>query len=132
MAKKKKAKKRTAAKKVLKKKKVVRKKISKKKKPLKSKKPGKTKTLKPKEEGELIGLVTHYFPHVQAAVIILKRGSLKPGDRILIKGHTTRFEQTVESIQIDRQPIPAAKKGDEIGLQVRDRVREHDQVYKLK
>ena len=75
----------------------------------------------------MIGVVTHYFPHVQAAVIKLKK-PLAVGDTILIKGTTTDFQQQVESIQIDRVPIQKAKKGDEIGLQVKERVREHDLV----
>ncbi len=81
---------------------------------------------------ERVGKVTHYFPHVAAAVVVVGKGSLAAGDRILIKGHTTRFEQTVQSMQIDHTPISQAKKGDEIGLQVVQRVREHDAVYKAK
>ena len=94
----------------------------------------KTAAVRPKpkkEKGQLIGSITHYFPHVEAAVLVVKQGTLKNGDTILIKGHTTRFEETVESMQIDRVPIAEAKKGDEIGLHVRERVREHDQVYKI-
>ncbi|MBI4388395.1 MAG: hypothetical protein HY582_05075 [Candidatus Omnitrophica bacterium] len=78
-----------------------------------------------------MGKVTHYFPHVEAAVVVLKKGGLKVGDSILIKGHTTKFKQSITSMQIDRTPITEAKKGDEIGLQVSERVREHDQVFKL-
>lgn len=78
-------------------------------------------------EKQLIGVVTHYFPHVRAAVVKLKK-PLSVGDMILIKGATTNFEQRVESMQIDHVPIQTAKKGDEIGLQVKDRVREHDSV----
>ena len=82
-----------------------------------------------KPKGQLIGKITHYFPHVQAAVVVLSR-PLKIGDLILVKGHTTQFEQTVTSMQIDHAPISEAKKGDEIGMQVTQRVREHDEVYK--
>ncbi|MDD5109372.1 MAG: hypothetical protein PHC29_07745 [Candidatus Omnitrophica bacterium] len=84
----------------------------------------------PKKEGNLIGLITHYFPHVQAAVIKLK-GPLAIGNMVKIKGHTTDFTQPVTSIQIDRVTIQNAKRGDEIGLQVISRVRQEDKVYKL-
>ena len=77
--------------------------------------------------GKIVGTVTHYFPHVQAAVIKLKK-PLSVGNTIRIKGKTTDFEQKVESMQIDHVPIQAAKKGDEIGLRVTSRVREHDIV----
>jgi putative protease len=82
------------------------------------------------EAGNLIGTVTHYFPQVQAAVIKLK-APLSVGDTIKVKGHTTDFKETVNSIQIDRVPITSAKKGQEIGLLVNSRVRQHDKVYKL-
>ena len=84
----------------------------------------------PKEEGKLIGSITHYFPHVQAAVIKLK-GPLAMGETVKIKGHTTDLTQLITSMQIDRVDISNAKKGDEIGLQVSSRVRQHDKVYKI-
>jgi putative protease len=83
-----------------------------------------------KAEGNIIGKVTHYFPKVRAAVVKLK-GPLSIGDSLKIKGHTTDFTQNVASIQIDRVPINTAKKGQEIGLLVNSRVRQHDVVYKL-
>ncbi|MCX5694869.1 MAG: hypothetical protein NT014_07135 [Candidatus Omnitrophica bacterium] len=83
-----------------------------------------------KNEGNLIGLITHYFPHVQAAVIKLKK-PLSKGDTVKIKGHTTDLTQVVTSIQIDRVDIQTAKKGDEIGLKVISRVRQQDKVYKI-
>ena len=76
---------------------------------------------------QIIGVVTHYFPHVQAAVVKLKK-PLAVGDQIWIKGSTTDFRQQIESMQIDHVTLQQAKKGDEIGLKVRDRVREHDLV----
>ena len=84
----------------------------------------------PKIEGTLIGTVTHYFPHVQAAVIKLK-GPLTMGETLKIKGHTTDFTQVITSMQIDRVDISSAKKGDEIGLQVSSRVRQGDKAYKV-
>lgn len=80
---------------------------------------------KPKEN--VIGKVTHYFPHVRAAVIKLK-ASLAVGSTVKIKGHTTDFIQKISSLQIDRAPITEGKKGQEIGLLVDSRVRQHDQV----
>ena len=82
---------------------------------------------KPKEK--VIGIVTHYFPKVRAAVVKMK-APLVIGDTVKIKGHTTDFTQNVTSLQIDHVPIQAAKKGDEIGLLVDSRVRQNDVVYK--
>lgn len=93
-----------------------------------SKKPALKK--KPRLEGNVIGTVTHYFPHVQAAVVKLKAPLLQ-GDTVKIKGHTTDLTQAVTSMQIDRVDINQAKKGDEIGILVNSRVRQHDIVYKV-
>lgn len=82
---------------------------------------------KPKED--IVGVVTHYFPKVRAAVIKLK-APLAIGGVVKIKGHTTDFTQNVTSIQIDHVPVNQAKKGQEIGVLVDSRVRQHDIVYK--
>lgn len=82
-----------------------------------------------KSKEVVVGLVTHYFPHVNAAVIKLKT-PLSVGDKIRIKGHTTDFIQGISSMQVDRVPINTAKKGQEIGLLVDSRVRQHDIAYK--
>jgi len=78
---------------------------------------------------EQIGEVTHYYGQISVAVIQLS-GDLKIGERISIIGHTTKFSQTVESMQVDHQPIQAANAGDEIALKVWDYVRRDDQVYR--
>jgi len=83
---------------------------------------------KPKEN--VVGVITHYFPHVQAAVIKLKAPILV-GDMIRIKGHTTDLTQQVASMQIDHVSVTQAKKGQEIGLLVSSRVRQHDVVCKV-
>ena len=80
---------------------------------------------------EKIGVVTHYFPHVNAAAVKLQKSGLRVGDQIYIKGHTTDFKENVESIQLDHAPIPEGKKGQEIGLLVKSRVRAGDSVYKV-
>ena len=66
------------------------------------------------EEKE-IGKVSGYFSHVGVAAIKLSSG-LKVGDKVHIKGHTTDFEVKVGSIQIERESVKEAKKGDPIGI----------------
>ena len=75
-----------------------------------------------------IGTISDYFAKVEVAAIKLS-GSLKKGDKIHIKGTTTDLEQKAESIQINRKPVEKAKKGDEIGVKVKDRVRRNDRVF---
>jgi len=79
---------------------------------------------------ELVGKVTHYFGKIEVAIIELSKG-IKVGDKIHIKGNTTDFEQEVNSMQIEHQNIEKAKKGDMIGLKVKEKVREGDEVYKV-
>jgi len=80
----------------------------------------------------LMGRVSHYFPHVKAGAILIKKGTIALGDTLHIKGHTTDLKQKVTSLQIDRAPVEKAGKGDEIGLLVKKRVRINDKVYKVK
>ena len=93
--------------------------------------PGKESKAGIKEEEKLteIGNITHYFPHVKAAVVELS-GNLKVKDKILIKGHTTNFEQVVTSMQINNEEISEAGKGKAVGIKVKYRVRHNDTVYK--
>lgn len=114
------------------KKKIVKKRIVKaKKKIAKTKKKVIKKRAGKKVKTQIIGEVVHYFPHVQAGVIKLKKGNISLGETLYIKGHTTDLKQKVTSMQIDHVPIDEAKKGDEIGLLVKARVRQGDTVYKL-
>ena len=83
------------------------------------------------EEGiQKVGEVTHFFTDIGVAVVKLS-GSLEVGDRIRVKGATTDFEQDVNSIQIDQEDVEEAGKGDEVGMKVKGRVRDGDNVYKL-
>lgn len=81
------------------------------------------------EEKE-IGKVLHYFGKASAAAIKLS-GDLKVGDTIHIKGHTSDFTQTIESMMIGQNPVTEAKAGDDVGIKVKEHVREHDVVLKV-
>lgn len=74
-----------------------------------------------------IGRVSTYFSQVGVAAIKLT-GGLKVGAKVRIKGHTTDFETTVDNIQIDREEVKSAKKGDHVGIKVPEKVRPNDAV----
>jgi putative protease len=80
-------------------------------------------------EEKLVGKITHYFTNIGVGVIEITEGKLKVGDKIHIKGTTTDFEQTVDSMQIEHENVEVAKKGEAAGLKVDQQVREGDQVY---
>ena len=80
---------------------------------------------------EEVGIVVKFFSKPSVAAINVTKGSVKKGDILMYKGHTTEFTEEVESIEIDNQSIDEAKVGDMIGIQVKERVREKDIVYKV-
>lgn len=86
----------------------------------------------PASNEEAIGVITHYYSHLGVAVAQLNKGSLKTGDTIHVKGHTTDFTQTVGSMEYEHQHIDQAGAGQNIGLKVIDHAREHDIVYRVK
>ncbi len=77
-----------------------------------------------------IGKVSDFFAKPVVAGIQLT-APLKKGDKIHIVGHTTDMEMVIESMQIDNKVVDQAKKGDSVGLKVRDRVRKGDTVFKV-
>jgi len=78
--------------------------------------------------GEEDGKITHYFDKIGVAVIELAKG-LSVGDTIRIKGATTDFKQRIDSMQIEHKSVDKAKKGQAIGLKVKEKVRPNDKVY---
>lgn len=76
-----------------------------------------------------IGFVEHFFGHISVAAIKITDGTLKVGDTIHVKGHTTDFTEKIASMQIDNKEVTEAKKGDDIGVKMVGKCREHDKVY---
>jgi len=76
----------------------------------------------------VIGKVGDFFARPVVAGIDLT-GTLKLGDKIHIKGHTTDMELTVDSMQIDNVDVEEAKAGDSVGIKISDRARRGDTVY---
>jgi translation elongation factor EF-Tu-like GTPase len=77
-----------------------------------------------------IGRVNDYFAKIGVAGIDLT-STLKVGDRIHIRGHTTDLEEIVESIQVEHESVEEARAGDKIGVKVAERVRGGDHVYRV-
>ena len=77
-----------------------------------------------------IGSVKGFFAKPSAAVLELT-AELRVGDRIYIRGHTTDFQQAVDSMQYLHQAIEHAAPGQIIGVRVQQPCRKHDLVYKL-
>jgi len=76
-----------------------------------------------------IGQVTHYFSKVGVMAILLS-DQLAVGDRIHVRGHTTDFVADVASMQIEHESVTEAGPGDSVGVQITEKVRPGDMVYK--
>jgi putative protease len=80
---------------------------------------------------EQVATVVKFFAKPSVAALEVTGGGIKKGDILHYKGHTTDFTEEVTSMEVDNQTIEEAKKGDLIGLKVKERVRENDKVYKV-
>ncbi len=78
-----------------------------------------------------VGIVTHFFQKPMVAAVKIESGVIRVGDKLRFSGHSTDFVQGVDSLQIEHLSVTEGKPGDLIGLKVKDRVREHDQVFKV-
>ena len=78
-----------------------------------------------------IGKVTHYLGHIGVAGVKLT-GLLAVGDRIHVKGHTTDFSQTVDSLEVEHQPVSKAGPEDNVAFKVTDKARVGDQVFRVR
>jgi hypothetical protein len=92
-------------------------------------KPKAKKAAKPKVKKEkLLGKVEHVFDKISVAAVRMK-APLSVGDVIHVKGHTTDYEMTVGSMQIEHEVVQKVKKGDDVGIKVTQHTREGDGVY---
>lgn len=78
-----------------------------------------------------VGKVSIFFAKPSVAAVEITSGTIAIGDTIKIVGATTNFEQKIESMEIDRKPIPSASAGQSVGIKVKERVRPHDKVFKM-
>lgn len=76
-----------------------------------------------------IGTVTHYYPKLSVAAVILQ-DHLAKGEKIHIHGAHEDFHQTVTSMEYEHTPIAEASEGLDIGIKVIQKVHEGDIVFK--
>jgi putative protease len=80
---------------------------------------------------EKIGEVVKYFSKANVAAIKVVAGELKIGDVVRFVGHTTDFEETIESMEMDNSKVDKVPAGSMVGIKVKDRVREGDEIVKV-
>ena len=79
-----------------------------------------------------IGTVEKYFGKIGVAAIRITSGEMQVGDKIHIKGHSTDFEQAVDSMQVEHESVQKAGPGTEVGIKVKEKVHENDMVFLVK
>ncbi len=79
-----------------------------------------------------IGTVEKYFGKIGVAAIRITSGEMNVGDRIHIKGHSSDFEQSVESMQVEHASVQKAGPGTDVGIKVKEKVHEKDTVFLVK
>jgi endonuclease V-like protein UPF0215 family len=80
---------------------------------------------------ERVGQVTHYYAKAGVAIIELS-SPLRKGEKIVVRGSTTRVEQVVDSMELNHIRVDVGQRGQMVGLRMVERVREHDVVYRVK
>jgi len=81
-----------------------------------------------KKADKKIGEVVHFFDKILVAIVKLT-APLKTGTEVKFKHGDNEFTQTIDSMEIEHKPISAAKKGDEIGVKIKQAVKEKTEVY---
>jgi hypothetical protein len=96
-------------------------------------KPPPSRPAQPTAVEQRIGVVTHYYSHLAVVALQLEPGTtLRVGDVIHIRGHTTDFTQKVESLEVNHAPVTEVGPNDDFGLKVVEHAREHDIMYKVR
>ncbi|MDD5657145.1 MAG: translation elongation factor-like protein [Elusimicrobia bacterium] len=77
-----------------------------------------------------LGKVKNYYSHLRVFALTIE-APLSIGDTIRIKGHTTDLTQKVEAMQVEHLSVQSAAPGEAVAVQVADKVRVGDAVYKI-
>ena len=82
------------------------------------------------KEMRICGKVSGYLEKIEVAIVDVS-ASMRAGDRVIFESDDGLFEQTVESMQIDRQDVATAYSGDCIGMKVLAEPKKNGSVYKV-
>lgn len=94
------------------------------------KKPVKKVAQRTVQKEKPIGRVIHFYDKLSVAVLKLA-APLAVGDVIrIVGGKATDFTQKVVSMQVNYQPLKKAKKGQEIGLRIKETARDGYKVFR--
>ena len=101
------------------------------KKVLKTKKKLVKKVAKKVVKEKPIGKVTHYYGGIGVAIVKFYK-AVKKEEKVCFYNSSGEFDQVIGSMQFDHKDIVVAKKGQEVGIKVDQKVREGDEIYAAK
>ena len=78
-----------------------------------------------------LGNVSNYYVKIGVAELKLQN-EVRIGDELQAEGKTTFFRQKITSIQKDGKAIKIGKKGEKVGLKLKDRTRIKDKLFLIK
>lgn len=79
-----------------------------------------------------IGKCTNFFQKIGVAEFLLEAQTLSVGDEILVTGETTgAYEDIVEEVRVDLQPVQTVEKGTYFSIKTKDIVRRNDKLFKI-
>ena len=97
--------------------------------------PARQRALKPQtrrtaqlKRAQNAGTVTHYYGAIGVGIVKFRK-PVKVGALVEFRGATTNFTQTLDSMQYDHKPVASAPRGKEVGIKVKARVREGDELF---
>ncbi len=87
-----------------------------------------------------VGIVTHYYPKISVAEILIQANKkIKKGDKLIFQGPKTgSFKQKIEFMEIEHKPVKQAKQGEKVAIKftppggVNKTSRKNDQVYVIR
>jgi len=79
-----------------------------------------------------VGKAVKHFGNLGVTEFLVETQSVKQGDELLITGPTTgAVFVTADDIRVDLITVPEAVKGDHFSLKTSEKIRPHDQLYKM-
>lgn len=75
-----------------------------------------------------VGKVTHYYDKIGVAIIKTSK-TIKSGEKLRFGDEEKGFEQVADSMQFDHKEISEAKKGQEVGIKVGEKVKQGTPVF---
>jgi translation elongation factor EF-1alpha len=78
-----------------------------------------------------VGIIVNFYAKLGVAAVKVTQGTIKKGDLLKYKGHTTDFTEAVMSMEVENQSVEKAEEDDLVGVKVSQRVREKDKVYRV-